>query len=73
MIEELLKTLGVDSICQWDVLVFLHRHCTCWLPRRISRGWCRTGRLRLLPRWTGWSHAAWWNARASLKARVCID
>ena len=21
-----LKTLGIDEICQWDVLVFLHRH-----------------------------------------------
>src|SRR5438445_9426210 len=21
-----LKTLGIESLCQWDVLVFLHRH-----------------------------------------------
>src|SRR5437763_3413121 len=25
-IHEWLKTLGIDGICQWDVLVFLHRH-----------------------------------------------
>jgi biotin operon repressor len=25
-IEGWLKTLGVDRLCQWDVLVFLHRH-----------------------------------------------
>jgi hypothetical protein len=23
-----LKTLGIESLCQWDVLVFLHRHQT---------------------------------------------
>jgi len=23
-----LKTVGIDSLCQWDVLVFLHRHRT---------------------------------------------
>ena len=28
-IEDWLKTLGVESLCQWDVLVFLHRHLTC--------------------------------------------
>ena len=25
-IEGWLKTLGIDSLCQWDVLVFLYRH-----------------------------------------------
>ena len=25
MSEDWLKTLGIDDICQWDVLVFLHR------------------------------------------------
>jgi hypothetical protein len=24
--EGWLKTLGIESLCQWDVLVFLHRH-----------------------------------------------
>jgi hypothetical protein len=28
-LEGWLKTLGVDSPCQWDVLVFLHRHHAC--------------------------------------------
>src|SRR5262245_6724646 len=25
-VEDLLQTLGIDSLCQWDVLVFLYRH-----------------------------------------------
>jgi DNA-binding MarR family transcriptional regulator len=25
-VEGWLKTLGLESLCQWDVLVFLHRH-----------------------------------------------
>jgi hypothetical protein len=25
-VEDWLKTLGVESLCQWDVLVFLYRH-----------------------------------------------
>ena len=25
-VEGLLKTLGITSLCQWDMLVFLHRH-----------------------------------------------
>src|SRR5229473_2782515 len=25
-VEDWLKTLGIESLCQWDVLVFLHRH-----------------------------------------------
>jgi biotin operon repressor len=25
-VEGWLKTLGIDSLCQWDVLVFLYRH-----------------------------------------------
>ena len=25
-VEGWLKTLGIESLCQWDVLVFLHRH-----------------------------------------------
>jgi hypothetical protein len=28
-IEGGLKTLGVELLCQWDVLVFLYRHLTC--------------------------------------------
>src|SRR5262245_35348742 len=27
-VEGLLKVLGVESLCQWDVLVFLYRHQT---------------------------------------------
>jgi hypothetical protein len=30
-VERWLKTLGVQSLCQWDVLVFLHRHPTSLL------------------------------------------
>ena len=26
MSDDLLQTLGIDEVCQWDVLVFLHRH-----------------------------------------------
>ena len=25
-VEDWLKTLGIESLCQWDVLVFLYRH-----------------------------------------------
>ena len=25
-VEGSLKTLGIESLCQWDMLVFLHRH-----------------------------------------------
>jgi hypothetical protein len=25
-VESLLQTLGIDSLCQWDLLVFLYRH-----------------------------------------------
>ena len=25
-VETWLKTLGIESLCQWDVLVFLYRH-----------------------------------------------
>jgi hypothetical protein len=25
-VEGWLKTLGIESLCQWDMLVFLHRH-----------------------------------------------
>ena len=25
-VEDMLKTLGIESLCQWDVLVFLDRH-----------------------------------------------
>ena len=25
-VEGWLKTLGIESLCQWDVLVFFHRH-----------------------------------------------
>ena len=25
-VEGWLKTLGIESLCQWDVLVFVHRH-----------------------------------------------
>lgn len=28
-VENWLKTLGVELLCQWDVLVFLYRHLTC--------------------------------------------
>src|SRR5919109_400151 len=28
MIKEWLKSLAIDNICQWDLLVFLHRHRT---------------------------------------------
>ena len=31
MIDEWLKTLGIDTICQWDVVIFLHRHRTTLL------------------------------------------
>jgi hypothetical protein len=27
-VESCLRTLGIDSLCQWDVLVFLYRHPT---------------------------------------------
>jgi hypothetical protein len=30
-IDGWLKTLGITSLCQWDVLVFLHRHQTSLL------------------------------------------
>jgi DNA-binding MarR family transcriptional regulator len=26
LVENWLKTLGIESLCQWDVLVFLYRH-----------------------------------------------
>jgi hypothetical protein len=26
LVEGWLKTLGIESLCQWDVLVFLYRH-----------------------------------------------
>src|SRR5262245_27728331 len=28
-VEGLLKILGVETLCQWDVLVFLYRHQAC--------------------------------------------
>jgi biotin operon repressor len=28
-VEGWLKTLGVERLCQWDVLVFLYRHLSC--------------------------------------------
>lgn len=28
-VESWLKTLGIEQLCQWDVLVFLYRHLTC--------------------------------------------
>lgn len=30
-LEGLVQTLGIESLCQWDVLVFLYHHHTCLL------------------------------------------
>ena len=38
MIDEWLKTLALDDICQWDVLVFLHNHQSALVPaEQIAR------------------------------------
>jgi hypothetical protein len=41
MIEEWLKALEIDDMCQWDVLVFLHRHRTALLSaENMARFMC---------------------------------
>jgi hypothetical protein len=44
-VESWLQTLGVESLCQWDVLIFLFRHqstlessCRCAAPRDHENG-----------------------------------
>jgi signal transduction histidine kinase len=41
-VEGWLKTVGIESLCQWDVLVFLYRHQSS-LVRRESSGIHLTG------------------------------
>jgi DNA-binding MarR family transcriptional regulator len=37
-VEGWLKTLGIESLCQWDVLVFLYRHQSALVrPEHVAR------------------------------------
>ena len=41
MIERCIQALGINQMCQWDVLVFLHRHRTTLLSSdQIARFLC---------------------------------
>ena len=41
MIDKAIQTLGIHQMCQWDVLVFLHRHRTTLLSAdQIARFTC---------------------------------
>jgi hypothetical protein len=54
-IDGWLNTLGIASLCQWDVLVFLYRHQTSLVGADFIARLLGYARARLSPPWTFWS------------------
>jgi hypothetical protein len=62
-----LKTLGIASLCQWDVLVFLYRHQTSFIEADfIAPSWGMPVTW-WSPPWTWWRACGSWNAPGCLR------
>ena len=72
-VEGWLQTLGIESLCQWDVLVFLYRHQpTLVRAEHIARYWAMR-RPRSSPRWTAWNPQDSCSLRGSPKECACTN
>ena len=59
-IDGWLHTLGITSLCQWDVLLFLYRHQTSLVGADSIARFLGYAKARSSPPWTCWRAWGLW-------------